>query len=74
MSERMRRDNLLNKMQKEIYNKVVAGQQILETKEALIALAIRLEVQVPNTAKTQPWRSDHAKSNARNASTESRPS
>ena len=64
MSERMRRDNLLNKMQKELYERVIASHQIPETREALIALATRLEVQISIVTKTQE------KSYARTASAE----
>ena len=42
-------DNLLNKMRKELYDKLVAQPQIPETRDALIALATRLEAQLLNT-------------------------
>ena len=51
LSESMRRDNLLNKMQKGLYDKIIASQQIPETRETLISLATRLEAQLPGAPK-----------------------
>ena len=44
-------NNLLNKMQKELYNKIVASQQISKTWETLISLVTRLEVQLPGVSR-----------------------
>ena len=39
-------DNFLNKLQKRLYDKIVANQQISETQKALITFAIRLKTQL----------------------------
>ena len=43
----MHHNNFLNKMQKKLYDRIVANQQILETWETLIFFATRLEMQLP---------------------------
>ena len=49
--ESMRHNNLLNKMQKRLYDKIVANQQISETWETLIFFATRLKVQLPGISR-----------------------
>ena len=49
--ESMYCDNLLNKMQKGLYNKIIANQQIPEIWETLISLVTRLEVQLSDALK-----------------------
>ena len=44
-------DNLLNKIQKKLYDKIIANQQISEIWETLISLATRLEMQLPDVSK-----------------------
>ena len=44
-------NNFLNKMQKRLYNKIVANQQILEISKILISLATKLKMQLSSILK-----------------------
>lgn len=61
-TERGLRDSLLNKLRKDLYNKLVAQPNIPETRNALIALATRLEAQLPHELKKDRPRGDSAAS------------
>ena len=51
LSKSMHCDNLLNKMQKGLYDKIIANQQILKTWKILIFFATKLKVQLSGTLK-----------------------